>query len=264
MTRSTVDLVPGIEVGGSPLSDDWMAALTSLRVEREVGLIGRATLRFRDLGYSLSAGDVFALGKSRDDQAAGRRPPAGGERHRGQPRPRRPRRARAPRHRRRRRLQADERHPGDHLPQRHLYRRDLPDRPAARPHPEGDGRQPQDGVPAAGRNRPGVPELGLRAARLQLVDRRADAGGQEAGARLAGHHADLRRGPGRVLGPSLGAAAERGECARLEPRRPARGHREERLRDRGGYPRLRQELRRLEAGGEADPQPRPPSPTAVR
>ena len=37
--------------------------MLSLRVDREVGLVGRVTMRFRDFGYAISKAETFALGK---------------------------------------------------------------------------------------------------------------------------------------------------------------------------------------------------------
>ncbi len=58
------DLFPLIKRGGSVLDGTWLRSLTSLRVERAVGLVGRATLRFLDTGYSLSASNTFSLGST--------------------------------------------------------------------------------------------------------------------------------------------------------------------------------------------------------
>jgi uncharacterized protein involved in type VI secretion and phage assembly len=56
-------LTPNLKVEGSPLAANLLGELVSARVERGLGLVGRATLRFSDAGYSLSASDTFALGK---------------------------------------------------------------------------------------------------------------------------------------------------------------------------------------------------------
>jgi hypothetical protein len=56
-------LAPTIKVAGSPLAATWLNEVVSVRVQRALGLVGRATLRFTDPGYSLSATDTFALGK---------------------------------------------------------------------------------------------------------------------------------------------------------------------------------------------------------
>ncbi|WP_372728646.1 phage baseplate assembly protein V [Nocardioides sp.] len=53
---------PTIKVNGAPLAQRWLDLLTAARVDRSVCLVGRATLRFLDTGFELSASDVFALG----------------------------------------------------------------------------------------------------------------------------------------------------------------------------------------------------------
>jgi uncharacterized protein involved in type VI secretion and phage assembly len=53
---------PIIVKSGAQLEEKVAAKLLSMRVDREVGLIGRATLRFADKGYTLSSGTEFALG----------------------------------------------------------------------------------------------------------------------------------------------------------------------------------------------------------
>ncbi|MDP9091481.1 MAG: phage baseplate assembly protein V [Actinomycetota bacterium] len=62
MSTAIGAIAPVIKRSGTLLSADWMEKLTSMRISREVGLVGRATLRFTDSGYSLSASDTFALG----------------------------------------------------------------------------------------------------------------------------------------------------------------------------------------------------------
>lgn len=53
---------PAVQVRGRPLSDDWTNALVSMRVERSLGVVGRATLRFADPVYRLAESSVFKLG----------------------------------------------------------------------------------------------------------------------------------------------------------------------------------------------------------
>ena len=60
MSDPLLTLAPAITVNGSPLDD--AAELVSARVERGLCLIARATLRFSDAGFQLSASDRFALG----------------------------------------------------------------------------------------------------------------------------------------------------------------------------------------------------------
>ena len=53
---------PSILAGGSPLAETWLQMLIFVRVDRGVGLVGRATLKFMDTGFALSASSVFSLG----------------------------------------------------------------------------------------------------------------------------------------------------------------------------------------------------------
>lgn len=53
---------PDIAVGGSTLPDEWYNALRSMRIQRELCLVGRAVLRFEDNGYALADKPVFELG----------------------------------------------------------------------------------------------------------------------------------------------------------------------------------------------------------
>jgi uncharacterized protein involved in type VI secretion and phage assembly len=58
-----IDLMaPEIIVGGAGLPDSWKDAVTGLRVEKALCLVGRATLRFADEGFKLSGSGKFALG----------------------------------------------------------------------------------------------------------------------------------------------------------------------------------------------------------
>jgi phage baseplate assembly protein gpV/phage protein D len=60
---TTIDLVaPAITISGSPLPATSLNSLVSLRVQRGVCVVGRATLRFSDDGFTLSASGTFALG----------------------------------------------------------------------------------------------------------------------------------------------------------------------------------------------------------
>jgi uncharacterized protein involved in type VI secretion and phage assembly len=56
-------IAPVIMAAGRDLKRELLNELISMRVERGLGLAGRATLRFLDGGYQISAGDTFALGK---------------------------------------------------------------------------------------------------------------------------------------------------------------------------------------------------------
>lgn len=71
MTTAIGAIAPVIKREGAELDADVLAKLTHLRVERSAGLAGRATLRFVDNGYTLSAGSVFALGKKIDVSVPG-------------------------------------------------------------------------------------------------------------------------------------------------------------------------------------------------
>ena len=57
-------LAPLVTHNGADLRAEVFANLIHLRVDRSSGLVGRATLRFRDDGFALSAGDTFALGST--------------------------------------------------------------------------------------------------------------------------------------------------------------------------------------------------------
>ena len=63
MSTSIGVIAPAIMVAGRELKVELLNQLMSMRVERGLGLAGRATLRFLDAGYQISAGDTFALGK---------------------------------------------------------------------------------------------------------------------------------------------------------------------------------------------------------
>ena len=55
---------PLIKLDGQPLQAQWLRQLSGLRIDRGLGLVGRATLRFHDPGFAMSSSAVFALGKS--------------------------------------------------------------------------------------------------------------------------------------------------------------------------------------------------------
>lgn len=59
-------LSPTVKVNGSPLSDTVLQHLVSVRVQRSLRLPGRATLRFADVGYSVSSSGFFSIGKKVD------------------------------------------------------------------------------------------------------------------------------------------------------------------------------------------------------
>ncbi len=60
MSDTSLLLGPTIAIGGRPLSPD--TPLAAMRIQRSLCLISRATLRFDDPGFSLSADSRFALG----------------------------------------------------------------------------------------------------------------------------------------------------------------------------------------------------------
>ena len=55
-------IAPDILVNGSALSATQLEQLTGLRVRTSLGLTGRATLRFDDIGYAIAAGRTFSIG----------------------------------------------------------------------------------------------------------------------------------------------------------------------------------------------------------
>ena len=55
-------IAPEFQVDGTPLAATWWSALISMRIERELNVVGRAVLRFADVGYQLSASTIFAIG----------------------------------------------------------------------------------------------------------------------------------------------------------------------------------------------------------
>jgi uncharacterized protein involved in type VI secretion and phage assembly len=54
-------LTPEIKVNGNELAAAWLDRLTGVRVDLQLGLVGRATLRFRDFGAALAQASLFAL-----------------------------------------------------------------------------------------------------------------------------------------------------------------------------------------------------------
>jgi len=56
-------LSPTLSVNGSPLAAAMLEKLVSIRVQRSLRLPGRATLRFADVGYAVSSGGTFGIGK---------------------------------------------------------------------------------------------------------------------------------------------------------------------------------------------------------
>lgn len=58
----SLTLAPEIKVSGRDLAAAWLDRLTGVRVDLQLGLVGRATLRFRDFGTALAEASLFALG----------------------------------------------------------------------------------------------------------------------------------------------------------------------------------------------------------
>jgi uncharacterized protein involved in type VI secretion and phage assembly len=60
----TIDRAPEIKVGGQDLATAWLDRLVGVRVDLQLGLVGRATLRFRDFGAALAGASLFTLDKA--------------------------------------------------------------------------------------------------------------------------------------------------------------------------------------------------------
>ncbi len=57
-----MSLAPKVSVGGSALDTATLDRLTFMRVDREIGLVGRATLRFSDFGVTIASANKFSIG----------------------------------------------------------------------------------------------------------------------------------------------------------------------------------------------------------
>ena len=57
-----VSLAPKISAGGNSLDAATRDQLTFMRVDRQIGLVGRATLRFQDFGAKLASANKFFIG----------------------------------------------------------------------------------------------------------------------------------------------------------------------------------------------------------
>ncbi len=66
MTDPVVTTAPTVSVNGTPLGAPWVNDVAHLRIERALGLMSRATLRFFDVGYGLSTTNLFKLGAQVD------------------------------------------------------------------------------------------------------------------------------------------------------------------------------------------------------
>lgn len=60
---ATMPMTARVKVSGSDLTPAWYRDLRSIRIERSLGVIGRATLRFSDDAYEHSGSSQFVLGK---------------------------------------------------------------------------------------------------------------------------------------------------------------------------------------------------------
>jgi uncharacterized protein involved in type VI secretion and phage assembly len=57
-----VETAPRIKANGADLAPEWLDTLISLRIDRPIGIVGRATLRFRDPGYELTTRGLLKVG----------------------------------------------------------------------------------------------------------------------------------------------------------------------------------------------------------
>jgi phage protein D/phage baseplate assembly protein gpV len=57
-----ISYAPVVEAGGAPMKPEEYEALTHLRIDRQLGVVGRATLRFEDDGFDLATKTTFKLG----------------------------------------------------------------------------------------------------------------------------------------------------------------------------------------------------------
>lgn len=63
MATTVAETAPVIKVAGAPMTARALDSLLNVRVDRALGLVGRATLRFVDNGYALASSGTFAVGK---------------------------------------------------------------------------------------------------------------------------------------------------------------------------------------------------------
>jgi uncharacterized protein involved in type VI secretion and phage assembly len=59
-----ISYAPVIEVGGKSMADEQYDDLLVVRVDRQLGLVGRATLRFEDPAFELASSATFKLGET--------------------------------------------------------------------------------------------------------------------------------------------------------------------------------------------------------
>lgn len=60
--KAAMALSPRITVGGQELAARWLDGLQQARVDRGLGVVGRAVLRFADPGFALADAALFAIG----------------------------------------------------------------------------------------------------------------------------------------------------------------------------------------------------------
>jgi uncharacterized protein involved in type VI secretion and phage assembly len=60
---TAMNLSPDITVSGTALAAKWLELLTQLKIDRQLGLVGRCTLRFADTGVALATANLFSLGQ---------------------------------------------------------------------------------------------------------------------------------------------------------------------------------------------------------
>ena len=62
MTAALTTIAPVIKINGALASSLVLEQLDGLRISRALGLPGRAVLKFADIGYTVTAGQVFGIG----------------------------------------------------------------------------------------------------------------------------------------------------------------------------------------------------------
>ena len=62
MSVDKANSAPVVEIGGAALTDEEYLELRTVRVDRGMSLVGRATLRFEDVGYTRSQAGTFKIG----------------------------------------------------------------------------------------------------------------------------------------------------------------------------------------------------------
>lgn len=58
-----ISYAPVIEIAGRQMDPEQYEELRTMRVERQLGLVGRATFRFNDMGYKLASTQTFKIGQ---------------------------------------------------------------------------------------------------------------------------------------------------------------------------------------------------------